>query len=212
MNQLVKFQEQSLEMLTVNGRPALTAEAVGTALGYAEPRKSINNLFNAHRNEFKDGIHQGVLKTMTPGGIQDLTVFFSQGVILLCFFSNQPLAADFRQWAAEVLSAELTGESAQKEIAELERQIAQMKYERYFLEYRGARLRKIERATQLYELRILTVEEIARAVPVDLGLLKTLIALRERSLKNFPKMQLPDTRFFRSLAKHKIPKRFLDQL
>lgn len=184
MNQLVKFQEQSLEMLTVNGRPALTAEAVGTALGYADPRKAINNLFNAHRDEFKDGIHHSVLETRTEAGTRQAIGFFSQGVILLCFFSNQPLAADFRQWAAEVLSAELTGESAQKEIAELERQLAALKYENYFLAEHGAKLRKMTRAMQLYEMHLLSNEEISRAVPIDLDLLEHLIALRVRSQSN----------------------------
>lgn len=184
MNQLIKFQEQSIEMLNINGRPALTAETIGKALGYVDPRVAINKMFYAHKDEFEVGVDVTVTKTVTVTGEKDTNVFFSTGVVLLTMFSNQPLAKEFRKWAKQVLAAELSGAGAQQNIAELERQVAALKYESYFLANRGAKLRKITRAMQLYEMRVLSTKEIARAVPIDLSLLEHLIALRLRSQTN----------------------------
>lgn len=184
MNQLIKFQEKSIEMLTVNGRPALTAETIGKALGYAEPRDAINTLFNRNRDEFNENEDYLYPQIEGAGQRRETLVFFSSGAILLCMFSKQPLAKEFRKWAKQVLAAELSGAGAQQNIAELERQVAALKYESYFLANRGAKLRKITRAMQLYEMHVLSTKEIARAVPIDLGLLEHLIALRLCSQTN----------------------------
>lgn len=103
--QLVKFQDMDLEMFTVNGRKCFTAETIGKALQYKQPRVQIMRLFNRNRDEFEEEIDFGVVKLTTPGGIQDVTIFYQTGVNLLGMFSEQPLAKAFRRWAKHVLAA-----------------------------------------------------------------------------------------------------------
>jgi len=104
---LVKFEEKAMVVREVEGKKALTAQEVGTALDYAEPRKHVMNLFNARREEFEEGVDYSVLELRTEAGMRETTVFFESGIILLTAFSEQPKAKEFRKWAKHVLAREL---------------------------------------------------------------------------------------------------------
>lgn len=104
MNQsIVVFHEQRLELLEIDGRKALTAEHVGKALEYPEPRKRINEIFNRHREEFEADEDFTIRKVRTVKGDKDTIIFFQTGVNLIGMFSKQPLAKEFRRWAKKIL-------------------------------------------------------------------------------------------------------------
>lgn len=101
MNTIATFNSTDMQILHSNGEPCMTAESIGLALEYSEPRKAIMNLFNRKREELEE--HSGVLNLMTPGGKQAVTIFNESGVMLLTMLSAQPRAKDFRRWAVRVL-------------------------------------------------------------------------------------------------------------
>jgi len=93
-----KFGDKKIEIIHKDDEIWMTAETIGDGLEYKNPRKSIMNLYYAHKDEIDD--FKGVIDSMTPGGIQETTVFSEQGIYLLIMFSNQPKAKGFRSWVA----------------------------------------------------------------------------------------------------------------
>jgi prophage antirepressor-like protein len=79
----------------------LSAEQIGQALGYAEPRKSVLKIVERHADEF-DGL-QGVVRLTTPGGEQDVTVFAEEGIYLVGMKATTKQAKAFRKWVAATL-------------------------------------------------------------------------------------------------------------
>ena len=79
----------------------ITAETVGIGLEYNSPRKSIMNLYSAHRDEIE--IYSSVIDLMTEAGMRKTTVFSEMGAYLLIMFSNQPKAKEFRKWVVNVI-------------------------------------------------------------------------------------------------------------
>jgi len=97
---LADFHGHTLEIIEHQGRPWLTAEQAGIALGFKHPGKSINNIFRRHADEF--GAEDSCdTKLMSQGDIQarNVRLFSQTGCILLAFFANTPTAKAFRQWA-----------------------------------------------------------------------------------------------------------------
>jgi len=100
----IEFAGESFSVIFMpDGRKAMTAEAIGTKLGYAEPRKHINNLFNRHRNEFKDDVDFTVLNLRTTE-MKHSVAFFETGAIKVCMFARTPEGERYRDIFAKVLA------------------------------------------------------------------------------------------------------------
>ena len=90
-------------------------ETVGRKLGYKNPRKAINNLFNRHKNEFKEGESIVLnLRTMVSAkkGAQDYEFereirLFSvpNGALRLCMLSNAPNRVEIQSAILQVFDA-----------------------------------------------------------------------------------------------------------
>lgn len=103
-NNIVTFYGHDLRVRRVNNRRALTAEEIGVALEYADPRDATNLLFNRNRDEFEKDTDYSTVKLMSEAGPRETNVFFDTGCMLLAMFSNQPKAKEFRKWAKHVLT------------------------------------------------------------------------------------------------------------
>ena len=79
----------------------LTTEQIGTALGYNEPRKSVINIYNRHKKLLND--FSGVTKLVTPGGLQDVTVFNEIAVNFIALKAQTPKGDKFALWAARII-------------------------------------------------------------------------------------------------------------
>lgn len=101
---IVVFDGKEIELLKEDGRNALTAEQLGMALEYSEPRIAVNKIFNRNIDEFQEGVDYAVTKLVTPGGQQESTLFYLDGIMLISMLSSQPKAKDFRLWARRTLS------------------------------------------------------------------------------------------------------------
>jgi len=102
--QTYPFGEVNVAVIDHNQERWMTGEDIGLALEYSEPRKSINNLFDRFKDELEE--YSVDIKLMSTDGKQyDTRVYNEEGVMMVCFFSKQPKAAQFRKWAVKILKA-----------------------------------------------------------------------------------------------------------
>lgn len=94
-------KETDINFIQENGVILFTSEEVGRQLGYAEPRKSINKLFNQNRNELKH--YSSVTETVTEAGKRETRVFSEEGVYILSMLARTNEAKRFRAKVALLL-------------------------------------------------------------------------------------------------------------
>jgi hypothetical protein len=112
----MKFGEAEMNIVEIDGKPALTAEQLGLALDYSEPRIAINKILNRNYDEFVEGEDYTVTNLVTVTGDKESVVFFKEGAILIAMFSNQPRAKAFRAWAKKYLSESLSADEEGKRV------------------------------------------------------------------------------------------------
>jgi len=103
-NQQIAFSFNGLAVAVIdhNGEGWFTANDIGTALEYSDPRDKINQIFERNREELEN--YSVTLKlTATDGKQYNTRVYNEEGTMIICFFSKQPKAATFRKWAVGVL-------------------------------------------------------------------------------------------------------------
>lgn len=87
----------------------MTAEQLGMALDYCNPRISIGNLVN--RNSYvKSEEFSGVTKLITPSGYQEMRVFTEDGIYEVTLLAKTSKAKEFRGWIRKILKGLRTGE------------------------------------------------------------------------------------------------------
>jgi len=108
--QFTEFNGHPLEIIQHQDQVWFNKEQIGEALGYADPRKSINKIYQRNKDELDEYSAEvkqssGGVKLSPPGGEQTTRIFNEEGVMLLTMLSRQPKAAEFRRWAVKVLKA-----------------------------------------------------------------------------------------------------------
>lgn len=81
----------------------MTAEQIGSALGYANARKAINTIYD--RNKVRLEKFSDYLKTRsTDGKMYETRIFNEHGIYALIFLSNKPNAIEFQEWVYQKIS------------------------------------------------------------------------------------------------------------
>ncbi|HOE18399.1 MAG TPA: Bro-N domain-containing protein [Syntrophorhabdaceae bacterium] len=86
----------------VDGEFCLTIDDIGKGLGY-EDSGAIRNLYSRHRDELDN--FKGIIKLMTPGGMQEKTVFTEEGIYIISMLARTEKAKEFRQKVASLLKS-----------------------------------------------------------------------------------------------------------
>lgn len=101
MNDLQIFENPefgSVRTVEINGTPWLVGKDVAIALGYKNPQRAIR--------DHVDTEDQGVTKTVTPSGEQEMLIINESGLYSLILSSKMPKAKAFKHWVtSEVLPA-----------------------------------------------------------------------------------------------------------
>ena len=101
MNDLTTFSKPEfgqLRTVEINGTPWLVGKDVAIALGYKNPQRAIR--------DHVDTEDQGVTKTVTPSGEQEMLIINESGLYSLILSSKMPKAKAFKRWVtSEVLPA-----------------------------------------------------------------------------------------------------------
>lgn len=93
---------QEIAYIEKDGQILFSAEEIGKQLGYAEPAKSVNKLFQ--RNSFELLSYSVDVKlTSTDGKAYNKRHFTEEGVYILSMLANTEQARDFRRRVAELL-------------------------------------------------------------------------------------------------------------
>lgn len=99
MNDLTTFSNPEfgqLRTVEINGTPWLVGKDVAIALGYKNPQRAIR--------DHVDTEDQGVTKTVTPSGEQEMLIINESGLYSLILSSKMPKAKAFKHWiTSEVL-------------------------------------------------------------------------------------------------------------
>lgn len=102
------FNGRPLTIIYRNDEPHFTAEHIGHALEYENPRKAVMKIHERNRDELEE--YSGVVNLTTPGGTQPTRIFNEEGVMIITMLSRQPKAREFRRWAVKVLKAYRRGD------------------------------------------------------------------------------------------------------
>lgn len=101
MNDLTTFSNPEfgqLRTVEINGTPWLVGKDIAIALGYKNPQRAIR--------DHVDTEDQGVTKTVTPSGEQEMLIINESGLYSLILSSKMPKAKAFKHWVtSEVLPA-----------------------------------------------------------------------------------------------------------
>ncbi|SHH06299.1 ORF6C domain-containing protein [Tepidibacter thalassicus] len=82
----------------------MTAEQLGQALDYSNPRVSIGNLVN--RNEhLKNSEFSSVINLVTEAGIRETRVFNEDGIYEVTMLAKTEKAKEFRSWVRKILKS-----------------------------------------------------------------------------------------------------------
>ena len=96
------INENGLKVIEYEGQILFASEDVGRQLGYRNPAKSINILFNRNQKELS-GYAVGIKVMSTDGKRYEVRHFTEEGVYILSMLANTPQAQDFRASVAALL-------------------------------------------------------------------------------------------------------------
>lgn len=103
-NSIVKFENQDIELITVDGHPMMTLPQIAGALGTDFQNGSLSKLYTAHADEFTPEMTRLVKQGRTR-----VRVFNREGAWLIGMFARTPKAAAFRKWVLTALAAHVDG-------------------------------------------------------------------------------------------------------
>jgi len=116
-NEITMFEQTQMKVIYLDGERKtryFTAQNIGEALGYSEPRIAIVKLYNSNRSDFEElSNSKGVTEAVTPpvtqvilptaGGAQNVTVFSTEAALLIAMLSKTEIATKFRIWLLKLI-------------------------------------------------------------------------------------------------------------
>ena len=97
MNNLVQFNNHSIELIQHNGQAFISGTQIGRVIELAQ-RDGVAKIYNRHREEFTDD-----MTTTVRCGKSTIRIFNREGAWLIGMFARTPKAAEFRKWVLKVL-------------------------------------------------------------------------------------------------------------
>lgn len=97
----IQFEDTSLSVIDRNGTPWLTGLQIASALGFANPRSDMANLYRRNRDEFTND-----MTAIVPHGRTRVRIFSPRGAHLIAMFARTPRAKAFRKWVLDVLDGQ----------------------------------------------------------------------------------------------------------
>ena len=110
-NSIVKFENQDIELLDIDGVPMMTCRQIDDALEMAT-RNGTSTLYPRHADEFTPEMTRIVKQGRTQ-----VRVFNREGAWLIGMFARTPKAAAFRKWVIAALAEHVDGASANGQTA-----------------------------------------------------------------------------------------------
>lgn len=125
MTNLIKFQNNELEVIDINGTPYLRGNQIGSALNLSFPQKAVQKIYRKHRKEFTDDMMLSV-EVMTNGGKQLTNVFSVRGAMLIAMLSKSDKAAAFRRDVLDVLEGKQSTKAQAEQLNTLREELLRL--------------------------------------------------------------------------------------
>lgn len=122
MQNIIKFQNQNIEIITVNGESYLNGNQIGSCLELAFPAKAVSKIYRKHKKEFAP--EMSIAAEMPTATGNKLTRLYSlRGAALIAMYAQTPVAAQFRAFILDVLEGKQSTKAQAEQIKQLKLQI-----------------------------------------------------------------------------------------
>ena len=125
MTNIIKFQNNELEVININGTPYLRGPQIGAALQLVKGGRAVQKIYRAHRKEFTPDMMLSV-EVMTNGGKQLTNVFSVRGAMLIAMLSKSDKAADFRRDVLDVLEGKQSTKAQAEQLNTLREELLRL--------------------------------------------------------------------------------------
>ena len=185
-------QISSSNFIEHNGRLWMTAEMLGAHLGYAEPRKSIVNIYD--RNKRQLSYFSSVIKMMSQGQARSFRVFDEDGCMIIAMKANTPTAEKFQEALAKFVNHIRREQAAylhtQEKYLRLRTELAKLELQKY-LSSHGWKQKDLRRIKQLRPyLSILELAKLYNTTDNVMSRLMQRIRYAEGDFGNYQPKQL----------------------
>lgn len=137
-----KFGEIQADIYSRNDEPYMTAEQLGTCLGYSHPRENINKLVSRNKYLRESGFSAEVKMTSPRGDTQNTRIFTEDGIYEITMLAKTEKAKEFRAWVRKLLKSLRKGDAKLVSMTEYQQMMMQTRAE-------NAKIRKAQILTRL---------------------------------------------------------------
>lgn len=132
----MEFEGSEIELITHDGEVWARGTQIGYALGYANPRQKIHDIYHRNSDEFTETM-TAVIELPSKQGVQKTRIFSLRGAHLLAMFARTDKAKAFRRWVLDILDTIAKGGEYAKQQWEQARQALEDRREQASEEGRG---------------------------------------------------------------------------
>lgn len=125
MTNIIKFQNNELEVININGMPYLRGRQIGDTLQLAKGYRAVQKIFQRHRNEFTPDMMLSI-ELPTNGGKQLTNVFSARGAALIAMYAQTPVAAQFRAFILDVLEGKQSTKAQAEQLNTLREELLRL--------------------------------------------------------------------------------------
>jgi DNA-binding MarR family transcriptional regulator len=96
------FENVPVDLVVIGTERWIRGTHIGAALGFADPKKSVKDIYTRNQREFDDSTTL-VIEMPTAGGRQLVRLYNSRGAALIAMKAQTPKGEAFRRWVLDVL-------------------------------------------------------------------------------------------------------------
>lgn len=96
------FENTPVDLVVIGSERWIRGTHIGAALGFADPKKSVKDIYTRNQREFDDSTTL-VMEMPTAGGRQLVRLYNARGAALIAMKAKTPKAEAFRRWVLDVL-------------------------------------------------------------------------------------------------------------
>lgn len=137
-----KFGDVQADIYSRNDEPYMTAEQLGTCLGYSHPRENINKLVSRNKYLRESGFSAEVKMTSPRGDTQNTRIFTEDGIYEITMLAKTEKAKEFRAWVRKLLKSLRKGDAKLVSMTDYQKLMMQTRAE-------NAKIRKAQILTRL---------------------------------------------------------------
>lgn len=151
-----KFGEIQADIYSKDNEPYMTAEQLGTCLGYSHPRENINKLVSRNKYLREKGFSAEVKMTSPRGDSQNTRIFTEDGIYEITMLAKTEKAKEFRAWVRKILKSLRSGEAKLVSMNEYQQMLMKTRAE-------NAKIRKAQILTRLADQYNGTYKQVLNA-------------------------------------------------